>query len=40
VVEAWVSFDRFWPWKFASALRPPPSAGGSPEPSFGFTLFI
>ena len=23
MVEAWVSFDRFSPWKFASALRPP-----------------
>src|SRR5882757_705366 len=34
VVEAWVSFERFWPWKSASALRPPPCAGGSPEPSF------
>ena len=40
VVEAWVSFERFWPWKSASALRPPPCAGGSPEPSFGLTLFI
>jgi hypothetical protein len=39
VVEACVSFDRFWPWKSASTLRPPP-AGGSPEPSLGFTLFI
>jgi hypothetical protein len=37
VVEAWVSFERFWPWKSASALRPPPWAGGSPEPSFGFS---
>jgi hypothetical protein len=27
VVQACVSFERFWPWKFASALRPPPSAG-------------
>lgn len=23
-VEPWVSFERFWPWKLASALRPPP----------------
>ena len=37
MVEAWVSFERFWPWKSASALRPPPWAGGSPEPSFGLT---
>ncbi|MGY2812082.1 hypothetical protein ACVIHF_008812 [Bradyrhizobium sp. USDA 4506] len=40
VVEAWVSLECFWPWKSASALRPPPGAGGSPEPSFGLTLFI
>src|ERR1700728_1822934 len=38
--EAWLSFERFWPWKSASALRPPPCAGGLPEPSFGLTLFI
>ena len=42
--EPCVSFVRFWPWKFASALRPPPSAGGSPPvslaPPFGLTLFI
>lgn len=25
VVEAWVPFERLWPWKSASALRPPPS---------------
>jgi hypothetical protein len=30
MVEAWVLFERFWPWKSASALRPPPCAGGSP----------
>ena len=35
-----VSFERFWPWKSASALRPPPCAGGSPEPYLGLTLFI
>lgn len=29
-VEVCVSFDRLSPWKSASALRPPPSAGGSP----------
>jgi hypothetical protein len=28
------------PWKSASALRPPPCAGGSPEPSLGLTVFI
>lgn len=33
-VEAWVSFERLWSWKLASALRPPRYLGGSPEPSF------
>lgn len=34
------SFARFWSWKSASALRPPPCVGGSPEPSWSLTLFI
>ena len=40
VVDACVSFERFWPWKSASRFRPPPCGGGSPEPSFGRKLFI
>jgi len=35
VVEACLSLVRFWPWKSGSRFRPPPHAGGSPEPSFG-----
>ena len=38
VVETCVSFDRFLPWKSASALRPPPAEGSS-EPSRGLKLF-
>ena len=38
--EPCVSFDRFWPWKFASALRPPPRRRICPTPSFGLKLFI
>jgi len=38
VVETCVSFDRFFPWKSASVLRPP-LAGGSSDPCRGLKLF-
>jgi branched-chain amino acid transport system substrate-binding protein len=44
VVEEWVSFLRFSPWKSRSALRPwlwsSPFPAGGPPPSFGTKLFM
>lgn len=34
-----MSLERLWPWKSASAFRPPPSAGGSPSPAWAVLRF-